>query len=96
MSYFRITAFHPETNISLIADSNGKFSMIWEFSAYLIQKGFKIIEVNNETNFGDGDLPKISEDREHILIRACGQGQPVIQHNMIAVNKKTYISYKRK
>ncbi len=43
-NYFRITAYHPAENLSAIFDSNGYFEKLWQFSAYLIQKGFKIIE----------------------------------------------------
>lgn len=42
-NYFRITAYHPEQDLSAIFDSNGCFEKLWQFSAYLIQKGFKII-----------------------------------------------------
>ena len=41
-NYFRITAYHPEQDLSAIFDSNGYFEKLWQFSAYLIQKGFKI------------------------------------------------------
>ena len=47
-NYFRIIAYHPAENLSAIFDSNGYFEKLWQFSAYLIQKGFKIIEVGNE------------------------------------------------
>ena len=41
-NYFRITAYHPEQNISVIMDSYGKFETRWQFSAYMVQKGFLI------------------------------------------------------
>ena len=44
-NYFRITAYYPEKDFSVILDSNGKFEKLWQFSAYLVQRGFKIIEV---------------------------------------------------
>ena len=46
-NYFRVTAHHPETDVCIIADSNGYFSKLWEFSAFLISKGFKVIAVGN-------------------------------------------------
>ena len=49
-NYFRITAYHPEQDLSAIFDSNGYFEKLWQFSAYLIQKGFKIIEVGMKRN----------------------------------------------
>ena len=48
-NYFRITAYHPVKNICAIFDSNGRFEKLWQFSAYLVQKGFKIVEVSART-----------------------------------------------
>ena len=42
-NYFRITAYHPAKNICAIFDSNGRFEKLWQFSSYLVQKGFKIV-----------------------------------------------------
>lgn len=86
--YFRITAYHPAENISAIMDSFGKFDKLWKFSSFLITKGFKIIEVSTNEKFIDGDLPCISEDNEHIILRACGNGQP--QTLDCKINGKTY------
>lgn len=47
-NYFRITAYHPAEDLSVIADSNGKFEKLWQFSAYIVSKGFKVIAVNKE------------------------------------------------
>lgn len=44
-NYFRITAYHPARNICAVFDSNGRFEKLWQFSSYLVQKGFKIVEV---------------------------------------------------
>ena len=49
-NYFRITAYHPEKNICAIFDSNGRFEKLWQFSAYLVQKGFKIVEVGADNS----------------------------------------------
>ena len=75
-NYFRITAYHPAENISAILDSFGKFDKLWKFSSFLITKGFKIIEVSADDKFLDGDLPRIQADNEHIVLRACANGQP--------------------
>lgn len=75
-NYFRITAYHPQKDISAILDSNGKFEKLWQFSAYLIQKGFKIIEVGNEEKFTEGNIPLITERNEKILLRASAKGKP--------------------
>src|SRR5699024_8613004 len=54
-NYFRITAYHPAKNICAVFDSNRRFEKLWQFSAYLVQKGFKIVEVGNAEKFSDGD-----------------------------------------
>ena len=91
-NYFRITAYHPVENLSAIFDSNGCFEKLWQFSAYLIQKGFKIIEVGNEEKFDEGDMPKTERDAVHIILRACKSGQPDIKGNRIMVEGKSYFT----
>ena len=89
-NYFRITAYHPEKNISVIADSNGKFEKLWQFSSYLVHNGFKIIAVSNDEQFTCGNAPKAESDTKHILIRACGKGHPTINGSFIEVQGKMY------
>lgn len=60
-NYFRITAYHPTENLSVIMDSNGLFEKLWHFSAYLVSKGFKIIAVGEECDFQFGNIPKIQK-----------------------------------
>ena len=91
-NYFRITAYHPKEDLFVIMDSNGYFEKLWQFSAYLIQKGFKIIEVGNEEKFDEGDMPKAERDTVHIILRACKSGQPDIQGNTIMVEGKRYFT----
>ena len=57
-NYFRITAYHPEQNISVIMDSYGKFEKLWQFSAYMVQKGFKVLAVGNDETIFDGKIEK--------------------------------------
>ena len=67
-NYFRITAYNPEHNIGFIADSYGKFEKLWQFSSYLIQRGCKIVEVNNSDNFLDyKNLPLLTDRRTKLL-----------------------------
>ena len=87
-NYFRITAYHPEQDLSAIFDSNGYFEKLWQFSAYLIQKGFK----GNEEKFDEGDMPKAERDTVHIILRACKSGQPDIHGNTIMVEGKSYFT----
>lgn len=41
--YYRITAYHKTSNVCLIADSNGKFEKLWQFSSFFVCKGFEIV-----------------------------------------------------
>ena len=47
-NYFRITAYHSVQDLSIIMDSYGLFEKLWQFSADLVWKGFKILEVCND------------------------------------------------
>lgn len=90
-NYFRITGHYPAKNICFIADSNGKFKEIWEFSAYLIGKGVKVLEVGDTNKFQDGNIGLAEPDDENIIIRACAKGQPTIIGNAVDINGKNYI-----
>lgn len=90
VNYFRITAYHPAKNISAVFDSNGMFEKLWQFSTYLVGKGFKILAVGGEEKFSDGDMPKAEYDNVHIILRACKSGEPEIKGNRITVEGKTY------
>ena len=46
-NYFRITAYHPEQDFCMIMDTYGLFEKKWQFSADLIKRGFKILEVSD-------------------------------------------------
>ena len=74
-NYFRITAYHPAENLSAIFDSNGRFEKLWQFSAFLVQKGFKIVEVGSDDKFREGNIPKVPEDTS-LILRACAKGVP--------------------
>ena len=89
-NYYRITAYHPEKNISVIADSNGKFEKLWQFSSYFVCKGFKIISVSSDEQFTCGNAPKYGFDSAHVLIRACGMGKPEINGSFIKLCGKLY------
>ena len=89
-NYFRITAYHPIENFSVIMDSNGMFEKLWQFSSFMVSKGFKIIEVGGEDKFNAGDMPKAEQDTVHIILRACKSGEPEITGNRITVERKSY------
>ena len=74
--YFRITGYHPTKDISFILDCNGKFEKLWQFSAFVISKGCKVLEVAYSDNFIDITLTKADYDSEHIFLRATQKGKP--------------------
>ena len=74
-NYFRITAYHPAENVCAVFDSNGRFEKLWQFSAFLVQKGFKIVEVGSDDKFHEGNIPKVQEDTS-LILRACAKGKP--------------------
>lgn len=90
MNYFRITAYYPDENITFIADSFGAFEKLWQFSAYLVSKCCKIIEVATAPNFDFGDFIKAEPNDTQLILRACAKGQPDIKNGVISVNKMSY------
>ena len=90
MNYFRITGYYPKEDISLIIDSNGAFEKLWQFSAFLVSKGIKIIEVQPQEKFIEGTLPLIEKPSNKVLLRSYAKGQPDIIHNRIKVGEKQY------
>lgn len=89
-NYYRITAYHPAEDVSAILDSYGFFERLWQFSAFLIEKGFKIISVETGSAFSDGNIARAEPDGEHIILRACAKGMPAINGNTVDVNGKHY------
>lgn len=78
-NYFRITAYHPDKDISVILDSYGRFEKLWQFSAYLVQKGFKIIQVCTSNNFVDATFPALNLESNKIQLRAIDKGKPTVE-----------------
>ena len=77
-NYFRITVYHQAEDYSFIVDSNGRFEKLWQFSAYLIGKGLKVIEVSNDETFLDGNIPRGEPNSEKLYVQACTKGKPPI------------------
>lgn len=88
--YFRITAYHPEKDICAIFDSNGKFEKLWQFSSYLIHKGYRVLCVHSVERFEEGNLPCIQKHSDKIIVRACMKGQIKAVDGKITINGKFY------
>lgn len=72
VKYFRVKALYPQNNMAIVADSYGKYDEIWQLSAFLISKGFKILEVWDDGKVVDSDMPKVKgKDTNHIFVRNC-------------------------
>ena len=101
-NYFRITAYNEKENISIIIDSNGMFDKLWKFSSFLIQKGFKIIEVGNDESFIDGNISRAKHHTDVIILRAAQYGEPNyidmelngVIHKAVRIDKKEYVPIK--
>jgi hypothetical protein len=74
--YFRITGYYPKEDISFIMDSNGMFEKLWQFSAFVVSKGCKVLEVSTDEKIIDLNIEKAEEDKTHVILRACGHGKP--------------------
>ena len=74
--YYRITAYHAPEGLAIIADSYGKFEKLWEFSKYLMERGFNVIAVDREQFFIDGTMPKVDTESPKLMIRAIGRVEP--------------------
>ena len=92
-NYYRITAYHPEKNIFVIMDSYGMFEKLWQFSAFLVEKGFDIIAVGKEDSFTDGNIERQTEPLpDKIMLRACALNKPNVTNGKIEVGGKFYTS----
>ena len=78
MNYYRITVYDPKLDYCAIIDAYGKFEKLWQFSAYLISKGYKVLEVGGKDKFLDGNIEPLPKPDEKILyIRATNKGKPI-------------------
>lgn len=75
-NYFRITGYYEKDNFCFIMDSFGLFEKKWKFSADLIQRGLKIIEVSDDTQFLDGNISRLTEETDKYVLRANANGKP--------------------
>lgn len=89
-NYFRITAYHPVEDFSAIIDSYGMFDKLWQFSAYLVEKGFKVLEVGSEGSFTDGNITRAEYDAERMSLRACQKGKPTYRDETVIVEGEYY------
>ena len=90
-NYFRITGYYPKEDVCFIIDSYGKFSELYDFSTYLIEKGVKVVKARAEGRFDFGNITKAPPDNDYLILRACNKGQPIIKGNSVEVKEKSYL-----
>ena len=90
MNYFRITAYNKEEDFSCILESNGMFEKLWQFSSYLVNKGFNIIDASKLENIIDTNIEPANEDTEHIILRATQDGKVEQKDYKVKVADKFY------
>ncbi|MBQ2713765.1 MAG: hypothetical protein IJF22_02185 [Clostridia bacterium] len=96
MKYFRITGYCPEHDFSFIVDACGKFEKLWQFSSFLLLRNLKVFEVCESDKIQSSNIDTPTDDKKHILLRACQEGQPTITNQdnkkIITVAKKMYVT----
>lgn len=75
-NYYRITGYCEKEDFGFIIDCNEMFEKLWQFSSFLIQKGLKVLEVGNAEKFSDGNITKIPQAPDNLIIRATAKGKP--------------------
>ena len=89
-TYFRITAYNPQSDNSFIIDSVNQYEEIWEFSSDLVSKKCKILEVSDSNQFEDGNIPKAKPCNDNFILRACSKGKIEKQNGVISISGRYY------
>lgn len=86
-NYFRITAYSPEYNASMILDAYGRYEKRWQFASELVKLGLKILDVCDLSNVTDTDIkPVQSPIPGKICLRAGQDGESSTQQNAEGVS----------
>ena len=89
-NYFRITSYYPALNVSFIIDSVNQYEEIWEFSADLVSKKCKILEVSASQQFDNGNIPFAEPNNDCYILRACMRGKVEKVNGVININGRYY------
>lgn len=89
-TYFRITAYHPGLDISFIIDSVNQYDEIWKFSAALVAKKCKILEVSHFNQMDAGNIPKVTQNEDNYILRACMKGSVQKENGLVNINGRYY------
>ena len=75
-NHFRVTAYHPTEDVTVLIDSFGVYQKLWQLSSALVMKGFNILEVSDSSKFVDVNMPTIEPNNQQLYLRACMVGKP--------------------
>lgn len=89
--YYRVTVYHLAEDLSVIFDSNGMYEKLWQFSSFMLSKGFEIIEVSSDETFLNGNITK-SETTDKLILRSTCAGRP--EYTTYELNGTTYRAVK--
>lgn len=75
-NYYRVTAYHPTEDVTVLIDSYGVYAKLWQLSSALVMKGFQILEASDDTKFENITVPAIEPNEKQLYLRACMVGKP--------------------
>ena len=88
-TYFRITAYSREHDISFIIDSVNQYEQITDFIGDIISK-CSIVEGSDSSQFDNGNIPLAEPDGECFILRACMKGRVRKEDGVISINGRHY------
>ena len=89
-NYFRIAVYSPEHNVSAIIDCNGHYDALWKFTSFFNKNGWKLVAIAKDDQFEEGNIPRVELDTEHIILRACMQGEIVKENGIVNILGRYY------
>lgn len=75
-NHFRVTAYHPTEDITVLIDSYGVYEKLWQLSSALVMKGFNILEASESAKFVDVNIPTVEPSKDKLYLRACMVDKP--------------------
>ena len=94
-TYFRITAYSPEYDASMILDAYGRYWKKWQFASELVKLGIRILQVCDIANVIDTDIKPVPHPiTNKICLRAGQDGEAIAQQTtngvLVFVGEKHY------
>ena len=67
-NYYRVKAHFEKENINAVIDSHGCFEKLWQFSAFIVEKGGTVLDVQKDEQVMD-TYTRVEENAEKIFLR---------------------------